>query len=68
MIGRTRRRGVGTVAVLVVCIFAVVLSAYDAQRSAPAGRPAPRAGAAIAMSDDVVPAAVTVIGPPPAAR
>lgn len=63
MIGRTRRRGVGTVAVLVVCIFAVVLSAYDAQRSAPAGRPAPRAGAAIAMSDDVVPAAVTVIGP-----
>jgi len=60
---RTRRRGLGTIAVLVVCIVAVLLSAIDAQRSTPAGRPAPRAGAAIALPEDVAPAAVTVTGP-----
>jgi parallel beta helix pectate lyase-like protein len=63
MIARTRRRGLGTIAVLVVCIVAVVLSAVDAQRSAPAGRPVPRAGAAIALHEDVAPAAVTVAAP-----
>jgi hypothetical protein len=61
MITRTRRRGVGTIAVLVVCIVAVVLSAFDAQRSAPAGRPAPRVGAAIALPEDAGHAAVTVV-------
>ena len=63
MIARTRRRGLGTIAVLTVCIVAVVLSAVDAQRSAPAGRPAPRAGAAIALPEDVAPAEVTVAAP-----
>jgi Right handed beta helix region/Bacterial Ig domain len=63
MIARVRRRGLGTVAVLVVCIVAVVLLAVDAQRSAPAGRPVPRAGAAIALPEDVTPAAVSVTAP-----